>query len=112
MKQFATILFVLIFVLAGNSRAQDLSQNKIGCNFISFTNGNQTCQNPIVCDDFYLEGQDTNEPDGLDIVSVLPDSFHINPQSEIRSFAVVFPFYQIMQISELFLDLPPPLLSV
>jgi hypothetical protein len=97
--------------LAGNSQSQDFSHNKISCNSISFKNGDQTCQNPIVCEDLYFDGQETNDLDGFDAVSVLPGLYHFFQYFEISSFKAATHSQQNIQIGELLLDLPPPLLS-
>ncbi len=112
MKQFATIIFVLLFALAGNSQLQDFSQKNNSCHDISFTNGNPSSQNPFFFEDFCYDGQDTNDIDGFDVVSVLSDSYHIFQHSELRSFFTAGPSQQLMQFSELLLDLPPPMLSL
>lgn len=111
MKRFVTILFVLIFALAGNIRSQDYAQNKTSCNSISFKNGDQTCKNAIVCEDFYFDGQDSNDMDGFKTVAVFPFSFPVFQHSETIRIAAIIPFYKLIQVSELHLDLPPPTLS-
>ncbi len=112
MKKLATILFVLIFALAGHSQSQEFPQNNIGCNSTSFTIGSPYCQNPIIFEDYYYDGQDTNEIDGFDAVSILPGSHPISYYSEIKGIVTVFPSQLLIQVGELLLDLPPPSLSV
>ncbi len=111
MKQFATIIFVLIFALAGNSQSQDFSHNIAGCNSVKFTNGSPSSQNPIIFEDFFYDGQDTNDIYGFDAVSVLPGLYHFFQYFEISSFKAATQSQQNIQIGELLLDLPPPLLS-
>ncbi|GAB1451254.1 hypothetical protein MASR2M47_13100 [Draconibacterium sp.] len=112
MRQFVIILFVLILVLAGKSHSQNILQKQIGFNSISLINGNLPPQTPITLQDFYYDGQDANDLDGFCSISDLPDSYHIFQHSEIISFAPVLAAKQLIQLSELLLDLPPPSLSV
>lgn len=112
MKLFATIIFVLIFVLAEKSQSQDILQKQIACNSISITNRNLPAQIPIILQDLYYDGQDTNDLDSFVAVSDLPDSYYIFQYSEIRSFAPVLPAQRLIQIGEFLLNLPPPSLSI
>jgi hypothetical protein len=112
MKQFAIILLVLIFALAGKSQNQNFTQEIKKCGSVSFINGNQTCENPIIGEDFCYDGQETNDMDGFDAVCVLPDLYHLFQFTEIKKFATVFSTKQLIQVGELLLDLPPPSLSV
>lgn len=111
MKQFTTIIFVLIFALAGKSQSQDFSQNIAGCTCVKFTNGSPSSQNPVIFEDFFYDGQDTNDIYGFDAVSVLPGLYHFFQHFEISSFKAATHSQQNIQIGELLLDLPPPLLS-
>ncbi|HRX11382.1 MAG TPA: hypothetical protein P5210_07030 [Draconibacterium sp.] len=111
MKQFATIVFVLIFALAGKSQSQDFSHNIAGCTCVKFTNGSPSSQNPIIFEDFFYDGQDTNDIYGFDAVSVLPVLYHFFQHFEISGYEAATQSHQNIQIGELLLDLPPPLLT-
>jgi hypothetical protein len=112
MKQFATIVFVLIFALAGKSQSQDLLCKQISCNSLSIANKISIAQKPVIFQDFYLDGQETNDLDGFNSFSVLPGLYHFFQHFEISSFKAASQPQQIIQIGELLLDLPPPSFSV
>jgi hypothetical protein len=111
-RQIVTILIVLILVLAEKSHSQDILPKQIGCNSISLINRNLPSQTPISLQDFYYDGQDTNDLDGFGAISDLYDLHHIIQHSEIICFPNVLPAKQLNLLSELLLDLPPPSLSV
>lgn len=112
MKQFASILFILIFAIAGNGYSQENSHKQIDCYSVLIISGNSSGQNQLFFQNDYFDIQDTNDFDGFDTAFVLPV---LNPYiqfSEIEYVPNVIPRFLLLQFGELLLDLPPPVLSV
>jgi len=112
MRQFVTIIFVLIFALAGRSQSQDFSYKQINCNTTFFANRNLSCQNPILFLNDCFDVQDTNDLDGFDSVIILSGTHCNFEYFEIKIAPAILPRLRLLQVGELLLDLPPPLLSV
>ena len=112
MRQFATILFVLIFAIAGSSYSQEYSQKQIDCNPVLIISGNSAGQNQVFFQNDYFDVQDTNDLDGFDPVFVLPFRHPYIQYSEIENVPNVISQLLLLQFGELLLDLPPPVLSV
>jgi hypothetical protein len=112
MRQFTSIIFVLIFVLAGKSQSQDLSKNQFFCNSVYVVSDNTSGANQILFQDQYFDVQDLNDFNCFDSVFVITDSQIYHHHSIKETVTDVLPGLQSIKVIEFLLDLPPPLLSV
>jgi hypothetical protein len=111
MRQFATILFVLIFAMAGNSQVNNYTNTSAGYNLLFVSNENPPYQNPLFFENDFFDEQELNDLDCFDCVFIFYANSECFEHFKIKIVADVLPPLQIIQVGELHLDLPPPVLS-
>ena len=109
MKYFSFILFLLLFVLAGNVRAHENAEWKGKINLKLNSVNSFTLQAADVQEGI-LDTQDPNEMDGFDGIIIHPavptDPLQASTRIKTENDSV---FVQV-RINSFFIDLPPPLL--
>ena len=108
MRQFAIILFVLIFTLAGKSQVSNYLDTTIGCNLFFVSNENSFFQNTLFFDNDFFDGPELND---LNCIFNFSGDSRFFGHFTIKIVPDVLPPLQLIQVGELHLDLPPPVLS-
>jgi hypothetical protein len=112
MRQIFIILFVFIFTLAGKSQEQRISKPHGYGNSAIISDFGSMGHYAVIFEDNLIANQDSNDLDGFDNISVLPDT-HVNfNQVEIGRVPETTVKIQSTLFCELLLDLPPPVISI
>lgn len=111
MRVLTAILIVILFTVFGNTRTKENPVNPDTHKTLLISADHSGLSNAIVMDDEWLDTQETNDLDYA-VVSIIPDLYSDTQNLEIC--AIVPDTYEIQTIfySPLFLDLPPPLISI
>ncbi len=112
MRKLGFIFFILVLALAGNSQMQKTVHEQINLNSNFAFKEKPTFKNTFLSQNSLFDIQDTNDLDGFDCVLDFQNTQNNVQYFEIKSVPAVIMRLQLIQVSELLLDLPPPLLSV
>jgi hypothetical protein len=109
MKQFSSILVLLLLMLGGPgwgkcSKNVDCSRSKLSWETVSRVQ-------PVVLQGTFLDDQDTNDIDGPEFYVINPTPT-VNPlQYRANTVTIVLPFTFQVHMNKLLIDLPPPSFS-
>lgn len=111
MKVLAAILFFIVFVAIGNCQAKENPINSNTQKTLLISTNHTGISNAVIMDDEWLDTQETNDL-AYSFIACLPDLF--NDSQKLEICGIVPDTYEIQRIfySPLFLDLPPPVISV
>ena len=112
MRHLLSILSVVIFVWIGSNQTEcnDVVQKneRIQIN----TANNQDVRHAIFLDNNLSGTQDSDEPDNVESVSILPETFYDFQQFVIKRISDDSSTIKVNLYCELLLDLPPPVFSI
>jgi hypothetical protein len=106
------ILFLLIFAFAGIYQMLANSHIQINFNSVFLRIEKTTYQNTNLLQNSLFDEQEPNDLDGISCDIDFPRSKQIFQKYRTNNVFVFFPQVKLIPVSELFIDLPPPLLSV
>lgn len=111
MKKLISIFIFSWILMAGNVWAQKVSTTELRDNLWLISDVNICCNVTISAAGNFIDEQETNGIDGLNLVAYLPEGFTNLVRRDGFSFRPVILFSQQIKVLNLITDLPPPLLS-
>jgi len=111
MRILTSILFVIVFAVFGNCQTRENLVHRDTQQTRLLSANHSDIMNAIVQDDEWLDTQETNDLDNF-VVSILPELYSDTRKLEICGIVPYTFEIQTIFYSPLFLDLPPPVISV